>query len=201
MFPSSPFLGHSLSSGWNIFMLWDKGGFLEDAHMLPSYLLRLWSLFSLASFKTCWYCSWLFAPDLEVLSLETNYKLLCSVEKTLCFCVCARMHLAQDGWRVAIKEMKCEERIHAAKVDACRFSELHDASNCCTQSYPCLIQNNSHRNRCSAISQLNWASRKSTSTCPQARVTILLHGLIEWKISFQSSPHPPVAPHHPSSAL
>lgn len=32
-------------------------------------------------------------------------------------------------------------------------------------------------------------------------VTILLHGLIEWKISFQSSPHPRVAPHHSSSAL
>lgn len=156
-----------------------------------------------AYFNMCWFCSWLFAPDFEVLTLKTNYKLLCYIEKTLCFDVCIGMHLSRDGWCLEISWMKCEEHIHEAKVDPCRYSELHNSSNCCAQSkrFTASSKNNSHTNRCSAISQLNCAPMKFTSTCPQAGVTISLHGLIEWKISFQSLLHSMATPHQSTSEL
>lgn len=101
MFPSSPSLGNSFSSGWNIFMLWDNGGLLEDTRMIPWDLLPLWSLFLPGIFHNVlilqlvictWFGSFIFGNRLQI-------ALLCW-ENTMLVCVHACIwHKTVDMWQ------------------------------------------------------------------------------------------------------
>lgn len=193
MVPSSHSLGHSF------FRLKLYSCFEMKVNFLRTHI---WYLginchsglyFFQAYFNMCWYCSWLFAPILKfyLWNQITNYSAVLRKLSVL-WCVCARMHLAE--WNVKSTSMK--QRWIPAGLQNFMMPQAVTL-----KAVHCLIKNNSHRNRCSVISQLNCTPMKSTSTCPQARVTILLHGLIEWKILFQSLPRSTATLHQSSSAL
>lgn len=177
--PSCPFCEPLFFFWANLAVLGDDSEFLENTHTVPWDLLPPWSLFFPDIFQSVLIlqliiCTWSWSCIFGN-KLRDDYSAV--LRKHYAF-VCARMHLAQDGWHVEIKRLKCRGHTHAVNVNSCRFSELHDRS----ELSPCLIKNNSHRHQCLAISQVNCASVKSTSTCPRVRVNVLLHGLIERKI-------------------
>lgn len=113
MFPSSPSLGNSFSSGWNIFMLWDNGGLLEDTHMIPWDLLPLWSLFFPGIFQTVlilqlvictWFGSFIFGNKLQI-------TLLCW-ENTMLLCVCT--HAFGTRWLTCGSKRNEMRRTHTS---------------------------------------------------------------------------------------
>lgn len=197
MFPSSPFLGHSFSSGWNIFMLWDNGGFLKDAHMIPWDLLWLWSLFFSRIFQNVLIlqlviCTWSG-------SFIFGNKLLCWENTRL---LCVRMHAFGTRW------LTCSnKRNEMWRTRTCSQSgrlQVFRTSWCLELLHSKLFPASSKTivTEIDAQQSANLIRLPGNLQAPALKpVTILLHGLIEWKISFQSSPHPRVAPHHSSSAL